>query len=108
MQISISHYLQKQPSPGSRDPYSGNPLTGIDVGHTFISLSTNFGGNQKLLLLDFIHLKQLILTIQRHQMSIYDDGGHNFSVSATIQLSCSQFNQLLINSVNYNIQTIMI
>jgi hypothetical protein len=90
----------EQPKPGSRDPYSGNPITGIDVGHTFISLSTNYGGNQKTISFGFYPSTEVDLTNTTVPMSIYDDGGHDFSVSATIQLSCSQFNQVLINSVN--------
>ncbi len=73
-----------QPSSGTREPYSGNPITGIDVGHTFISLSTNYGGTQKNITYGFYPSSEVDLDNPVVPMATFDDGGHEFSSSITI------------------------
>lgn len=89
-----------QPNPGNRDPFSGNPISGIDLGHTFLSLSTNFGGTQKTGTFGFYPSSEVNLNNTAVPMAIYDDGAHEYSVSVTIQLTCEEFNQVLNNSIN--------
>ncbi len=89
-----------QPNPGNRDPFSGNPITGIDVGHTFLSVSTNYGGSQKNITYGFYPSTAVDLNHTNVLMSIYDDSEHEYSTSVTMNLSCTEFNLVLSNSLN--------
>lgn len=89
-----------QPTPNSRDPYSGIPGVSLDVGHTFLSLVTNFGGSNTTITYGFYPSQAVDLQNPIVDMAINDDGGHEFSSSITIQLTCDQFNQAINNSIS--------
>lgn len=86
-------------SPGDRSPFSGNPLFSIDVGHTFVSFSTNHNGSESNLTFGFYSSEEVDLDNPVVPMAIDDDGNHEYSASVTIELSCEDFNQALIVSI---------
>lgn len=90
-----------QPTPGSRDPFSGVPGINMDVGHTFVSLATNFGGVNSNITFGFYPQEGSSVNLNSPivPMDIYDDGGHEYHSSATISLTCDGFNQAMIDAV---------
>jgi len=90
-----------QPTAGSRDPYSGIPGVNLDVGHTFVSLSTNYGGTNSNITFGFYPQEGSTVDLNSPvvPMDTYDDGGHEYSSSVTISLTCEQFNQAMIDAV---------
>jgi hypothetical protein len=100
----------QQPIPGSRSPYAGDPISGIDVGHTFISLVQNNGGVEHRVAFGFYPSSVVNNENKEAPMVIIDDSGHTYSSSVTISLNCNQFNSALNNALSesnlkYHIET---
>ena len=89
----------KQPNVNTRDPFSGNPITGVDVGHTFVSMATNFGGLDKNITFGFYPSSTVDLNIRIAPMETVDDSNKPYDSSVEIQLTCDDFNTALNNSI---------
>ena len=88
-----------QPIDDSRKPYSGSPVLGnLYAGHTFISFSTNYSGEDKTITFGFYP----VVAVNNNNLivpsKIGDDSDHKYTSSVTLNLSCDDFNNALNNS----------
>lgn len=99
----------EQPNPNTRDSYSGMVGINLNIGHSFVNLSTNYGGSSSSITFGFYPFVPVDYNATIVPMEIIDDGGHSFSSAVTIELTCSQFNQAITNSLliqnqNYDLE----
>lgn len=99
--FSFTLYVE-QPNPGTRDAFSGTPgiRPSFEIGHTNISLSTNYGGTDKTLTFGYYPANGVDPDNPSSPMGIFFDGGHNYHVSLTMDLTCGQFNDVINASIN--------
>ena len=80
------------------------------MGHTFISLSHSTGGNTNTLVFGLYPLDGANPLSPETDRAIVDDGGHDYNVSYSFDLTCSDFNMILqeaiqIQGSNYNLNS---
>lgn len=98
---------------GDRDTYEGNPLAGVDVGHTFVRLvKTNKDGSKVEKTMGFYPSKPVnpITGVIEVPGELNDDTGHQFEVVANKELKYDNFFAALkyveANGFNkYNLET---
>ncbi|MET7256385.1 hypothetical protein [Dyadobacter fermentans] len=88
---TLSIYVE-QPNPGTRDPYSGNIVSGIDVGHSFLSI--NQGGVTRIV--GFYPTAGGVTPLQPSQAGgLIRDSGHHYDVKIDIYLTGAELNSVL-------------
>lgn len=110
--FSLTIYVD-QPVPNQDDTWENEGTLldpDINVGHTFISLSMNDNGT--IVKQNFGFYPSISVNPTNPQVSgaWVDDGGHSFDVSATINLTATQFNNLTstiqnLGTPTYNLNT---
>ncbi|MDF1695725.1 MAG: hypothetical protein P1U56_07845 [Saprospiraceae bacterium] len=91
-----------QPKQGSSDPYSGSifkPST-INVGHTFVSMTHTSGGVSNTIVYGLYPSNGANPLDPESPRYIVDDGGHQFDIAMSYNISCGEFNDILGESLN--------
>jgi hypothetical protein len=97
---SISGYklivFIEQPSPGSRTPYTGNPITGVDPGHSFIMIERQYtDGTNTQLILGYYPENGVKPGNPTDQGKLYDNSEHDYNTRLEVQITPNAFQQVL-------------
>ena len=90
-----------QPNPGTRDTYLGSIFGSdpIDAGHTFVSLSYNDGTTTNTVTYGLYPASGVTPKQPETYGAVVDNGGHTYDVAMTFDVSCSDFNTLMNQSL---------